>query len=344
VFITAYGFNGKADEDANPAVIVSKVNVGETKFTHSQIKVSNDFNDTKSVMLYNHNTNKLLLMTVTYHNSGPLGAMAWGPMNMDYYSKKEVSCITLLNQIDPESLKLEATKPVIAEKVNAYGRLNIDKEYEFDGVPQNMVLNKDNTVTILMEDLANVTQRRSYSMGNRVEHGQTTVKSYLGPVGVAELSETGDEQSGYAIAKKQEADGTLPILYMAGRSNGVFQYSHPIGNHTDDNQFLSYDYIYTGKNRYVIFNDLMSNSEKDEDEEKRKTVAKISKTNTMCYQLNNLKMDQSFLFGKPEDKSTSTHCYIQSSDFNKDLNVYATLIEERDGKSIVGKIAWVTFD
>ncbi len=344
VFIATYGFNGKADEDANPAVIVSRVNVGETKFTHAQIKVSNDFNDTKSVMLYNHSTNKIALMTVTYHNSGPLANIVWGNDPIGYYYKKEVSCITLLSIIDPESLKLESTKPVIAAKVDAYGKQNIDKDYEFDGVPQNMVLNKDNTMTILMEDLTNVTERRNYNMGNGIQHGHTSIKSYLGPVGVAELSQSGEELSGYAIAKKQQADGTLPILYMAGRSNGVFQYPQAIGNKTDDNQFMSYDYIYTGKNRYVIFNDLPSNSEKDEDEEKRKTVAKISKTNTMCYQLNDPKIDKSFLFGKPDDGSAATYCYIQSSDFNKDLNVYATLIEERDGKSTVGKIAWVTFD
>ncbi len=346
VYITTYGFNGKADEDNDPAVIVSRVNVGETKFTHSLIKVSNDFNDTKSVMLYNHGTNKIQLMTVTYRKSGPLANVAWGVGATDfgYYNKHELSCITLLSIIDPETLKLESTKPVIAEKVDAYGKQNIDKDYEFDGVPQNMVLNKDNTITILMEDLTNVTERRMYATGTGMEHGRTSIKTYLGPVGICELSGSGDEVGGYAIAKKQQAEGTLPILYMAGRNNGVFQYPMTQGIKSDDNQFLSYDYIYTGKGRYVIFNDLPSNAKKDEDEEKRKTVAKVSRTNTMCFQLNGTKIDRSFLFGKPEDGSASTYCYIQSSDFNKDLNVYATLIEERDGKSIVGKIAWVTFD
>ena len=343
VFITTYGFNGKADEDTDPAVIVSRANVGESKFTHSLVNVSNDFNDTKSVMLYNHANNKLALMTVTYHNSGPINKIAFSTANVGYYEKKEVSCITLLSLVDPETLKLESTKPVIAEKVDAYGKQNIDKDYEFDGVPQNMVLNKNNTLTILMEDLTNLSARTRESInGGKPSH--TIIKSYLGPVGVAELSESGDELNGYAISKKQEADGTLPILYMAGRNNGVFQYPQVIGNRTDDNQFMSYDYVYTDKNRFVIFNDLPSNTEKGEDEEKRKTVARISRTNTMCYQLGDNKIDKTFLFGKPDDKTVSTYCYIQSSDFNKDLNVYATLIEERDGKSIVGKIAWITFD
>ena len=85
---------------------MSRVKVGETKFTHSVIKVSNDFNDTKSVMLFNHSTNKLALMTVTYHNSGPLGNVVWNNDALGYYSNKEVSCITLLNLVDPGVIKI----------------------------------------------------------------------------------------------------------------------------------------------------------------------------------------------------------------------------------------------
>ena len=45
-------------------------------------------------------------------------------------------------------------------------------------------VDKDNTMTILMEDLNNVTEKRNYAMGNKIEHGHTSVKSYLGPVSI----------------------------------------------------------------------------------------------------------------------------------------------------------------
>ena len=341
VFIATYGYNGKADQDTDPSVIVSRINAGEKKFTHTLIKVSDDFNDTKSVMIYNHNTNKLQLLTVSYAKSGNIdwGGVVWSSVGFDYYKKKELSCITLLNYIDPESLKLNSTKPVYGGKIDDYGKQNIDKDYEYDGVPLDMVLNKDNTTTVLLEDVTNTTSRRN--MGGGV--GVTSHKTLLGPAGISELSESGDELSGYAINKKQQAEGTLPVLYMAGRSKGLFAYPTSAAHKSNNNEFLSYDYIYTDKGHYVIFNDLPANADKDEDEEKRKTVSSVSKTNTMCYKLNNPKMDKFYLFGDPAENS-STFCYIESSDYNKDLNTYATMIVERDGRDKEAKIAWVTFE
>ena len=143
------------------------------------------------------------------------------------------------------------------------------------------------------------------------------------------------------------AQGTLPILYMADRSKGRFAHTpnaSSSGFNINNNEFLSYDYIYTDKGRYVIFNDLPTNADKDENEEKRKTVAYVSKTNAMCYKLNDPKMDKFFLFGEPTDDSKSTFCYIQSSDYNKDLKTYALMINERDGRDKATKIAWITFE
>jgi len=96
VYIAAYGFNRKADEDTDPSVIISDINAGEKKFTHSLIKASSDFYDTKSVMLYNHNANKLELMTVTYNKSGMAGNFIWGSANFDYYKKKDLPVLPCL--------------------------------------------------------------------------------------------------------------------------------------------------------------------------------------------------------------------------------------------------------
>ena len=49
------------------------------------------------------------------------------------------------------------------------------------------------------------------------------------------------------------------------------------------------------------------------------------------------------LFGEPDGKKASTFCYIESSDYNKDINTYATMIVERDGKDKSARIAWITF-
>ena len=109
-------------------------------------------------------------------------------------------------------------------KIDSYDKQNIDTEYEYDGVPQNMVLNKDNTTTILMEDLIHITKKSGmYDSVGHMNHAQvTTLKTELDPVGISELSDAGEELNGYAINKKQQAEGNLPILCMAGRSKGGF--------------------------------------------------------------------------------------------------------------------------
>ncbi len=344
VYMAAYGFNGKAAEDKEPAVIVSRLNVGETKFTNTIVRVSNDFNDTKSVMLYNRNANKIQLLTATFtKDNTPVWERAfWTGASFDILGRRKMYCLTLLSYFDAETLSMISAKPIVGDKIDAYGKQNINRDYNYNGVPLNMVLNKDNTSTVLMEDITHITQS---SGGTATSSGRTHYKTKLGAVGVSELSEDGAELNGYAINKKQQADGTLPILYMAGRANGIFAYPTAAGTSTsNNNDFLSYDYIYTDKGRYVIFNDLPKNSEKDEDEERRKTVAYVSKTNTMCYKLGDTRMEKFFLFGDPGSDDNSTFCYIASSNFNKEINTYATMIIERKGRDKEAKIAWVTFE
>ena len=116
-----------------------------------------------------------------------------------------------------------------------------------------------------------------------------------------------------------------------------------INRRSNTNAFLSYDYINAPHGNYIVFNDLPANADKDEDE-KVKTVKSVSGTNTMCYKLNGPKLDKFYLFGEPDGRRSSTFCYIESSDYNKDLNSYATVIVERDGRSKAAKIAWLKFN
>ena len=174
----------------------------------------------------------------------------------------------------------------------------------------------------------------------------TSYKTELGPIGISVISDTGAELRGYAISKKQEADGRLPLLYINERSKGRFMYPQKItigGSKGNSNEFLSFDYVNTENANYIIFNALPGNADKEEENEKRKTVKSVSATNTMCYKLGEPKLDKFYLFGEPDDKRSSTFCYIESSDYNKDMNTYATIIVERDGRSKSAKIAWIKF-
>jgi hypothetical protein len=331
VFVSTYGHNGKSDDVAS-RVIVSRLNAGDTAFTHKLLDFSEDFNDTKSVMLYNHKDNKIQLLT-----------MSFTKRKTRFFSDKSTNFYSVLYSVlDPETLALISVKPMAGQKVNDYGVANIDKDYEFSGLPQNMIINNDNTTTVLSEEHHTVTTTSYSSHGMR----HTTTHHYLGPVGISELSNDGTELRGYAINKQQQAARDFPKFFMAQRAKGVFSYPASLrlfGSAANNDQFMSYDYINAPQGRYVIFNDLPRNFDKDEDEEKRKTVASVSATNTICFKLNDGKIDKFYLFGEPEGKHDATFCYIESSHYNKDINCYATLIIEKEGRSKEAKIAWITF-
>ena len=323
VFVTTYGHNGNTS-DVAARIIVSKLNLGDSNFVHNQLNFSEDFDNTQSVMLYNHNNNTIQLLTLTLANS----------KHKFMSSKTTKSYLTLLSYLDPETLELKGVKPLQGQKVVAYGRKKIDKEYEFKGLPTQMIINSDNTTTVLSEEMEIVIVRSQHT---------TRTNTILRDIAVSELSDTGAEVRGYAITKYHYADGAFSNLYMAKRGKGTFTYPSK-SKKPSSNDFFSFDYISAPKGHYVIFNDLPRNAEKEESDDSRKKVAAASPTNTMCYRMDGDKIEKSYLFGEPEGKKESTFCNIRSSCYSNEFNTYATIIVEREGRRKSSKIAWVTFD
>ncbi|MCD6011026.1 MAG: hypothetical protein K0Q79_888 [Flavipsychrobacter sp.] len=321
MYVTSYAYNEARGGSATPKLIVSRLNVGDTSFTHSVLELTEEFEEAKAIMQYNRNNNKLQLLTLTLDKKKG----GFNGKTTSYYS-------VAINYIDPETLKLVLSKPVSGQKITAYGVEHIDKKFEYSGMPQHMIINKDKTTTILFEESSETTYR-------------SLVRTQLGSIGISELSDFSTELRGYAISKRQQAEDAFPKLYIWRRSKGMFQFSQHIEiGDVNVNQYLSYDYVNSDKGRFVIFNDLPGNAEKGEEDEKRKIVARVSETNTICYKLNEGRMDKFYLFGDPTGKDASTFCDIACSDFNKETNTYATIIVERNGREKKAKVAWVTFE
>jgi hypothetical protein len=139
----------------------------------------------------------------------------------------------------------------------------------------------------------------------------------------------------------QKAAGIFNPLYIATRTKGKWSNQKGYANY---NSFLSYDYISTDKNRYILFNDDRKNFDKDEDERKRKLVTNVNKLNTVCYNLNGGLLSKYYLFGNPESKDQSNACYVEASDYDKNTSTYATVMIERDGRDRQARMVWVTFD
>lgn len=325
VYLCTYGYHEKwLAKDAR--VVISKLARTDNKFVHRQLEFTEDFRETKGVMLYNPGTNILQLMTLTD-----------GGTSSNFLGTSSTSRVySLMNYIDPQTLTIISSKPLASQMISEHlSRLRGKKAY-YHGVPQQMVLNRDNTTTVLMETMEyDIT--KNYSTG-RI----TSVKTNLGNIGVSELNDRGIEEDGHVILKLQTTGGIFNPMYIAQKSKGLWSYRKGGFSGMHNNAFLSFDYVNTDNGRYVLFNDYPENFEK-EDKKKLKPVKTISGSNTVCYKMQHGRPESFYLFGKP-GKGQSRFCYVEASHYLAGQKTYATLLMQRNGREKKASIAWVQFE
>ena len=321
VFISTYGAASLRGKEGK--VFISSLKAGDKAFVNKALNFTEDFKDTKSLMAYNRGTNSLQMLTMSF-TTASIGFFGGGT---------KAKYLSFMSYIDPESLDLKSVKPVMGQKIMEYSHSTLKTDLDYKGLPQNMIINKDNSTTILSEEL-------TYKIVTTRTGNSTTTQewTYMGGIATNELNADGSEKSGYWIKKMQKADGIYPPLYISSRTKGRWT-----ALSTGNNSYYSYDYVNTDNNRYIIFNDNDQNFDKEEDEKKRKVVTKVNKLNTICYSLNGGGVNKSFLFGEAED-GKSNSVFIDASDYDKSLNTYATIMVERDGRDRSAKIAWIKFD
>ncbi|HXS37924.1 MAG TPA: hypothetical protein VN721_14570 [Flavipsychrobacter sp.] len=327
IFLAVYGFNTQASGGDDSRVIISKLSADVNVFKQKILDNTEDFKNTTATMTYNPGRQVLQLLTLTYLTT-----------KSKFFSHKSTSTfLPLITDIDPMTLSVTSSQPLAGEKVSEYMKANLDQDDGFNGIPQTMVINKDNTTTILSEESETKTIVDSRTGTIMSE------KTLLSNIGISELDANEKELYGYGILKSQQANGYIPNLYLSEKDNGYWYYQRTPAMQLNNNPFLSFDYVNTNSNRYIIFNDYPDNFDKDE-KKKRKTVTTISDANTIYYVLNNGQMTKHYLFGEPESDRKSKFSYIASSDYLQNTNTYATIIVERDGRDKQARIAWVKFD
>ncbi len=317
VYICVYG--AASLKGAESHVYISRLNVGDSTFTNKTLDFTEDFKDTKSVMTYNRTSNVLQLLTLSFATS---------------VSSSTGIYLAFLSCLDPESMALKSVKPVAGTKVNDYVHNVLNSKKDFTGMPQQMIINKDNSTTILSEELTRITISNQQS-------GSVSLTTVLGAIGVSEINPDGTEKSGYGIMKRQVAVGHMEPFYISSRSKG--RWINLLGA-ADYNSYLSFDYLSTEKNRYLLLNDIPQNFEKEEDELKRNEATDVNKMSTVCYTLNGSKVNKFYLFGVPESKDQRAACQIEASDYQQSTNTYATILVERNGRDREAKMVWVKFE
>ncbi|MCB9046172.1 MAG: hypothetical protein H6550_08525 [Chitinophagales bacterium] len=321
VHMAAYGYNTASKGGKDSRVIISRLSKGDTKFTHLNIEFTDDFKETVGEMIYNPNTNIIQLLTITLEKSKGF---------VTYYN-------SLLSYIDPESLQIIKTTSSAISELNAHVKTTIKDKKEFAGMSVDLVLNHDNTSSILFEEKLEII------------NSHAPPESHLGLIGIVQMDNTGKEEQVYSLLKNQFAIGpSMPILYMSARRKSIWRYDIQ-KMQIDSRSFYSYNYINTSTNNtYVIFNDSKENHknfgkpiEKFND---LRTIKNVSESVAVFEKLSNGRAETNYLFGRPTNDDYFSFCKIESSHFRDETNTYASMMVKRVKKDKKAYISWVTFE
>jgi hypothetical protein len=323
VYIATYGAHNQKGKNAH--VYIARLNALDSIFLNKTLDFTDDFMKTNSQMVYDRKNSRLVMLTNTVASE----------------KRSTTTYASFLSFIDPEDLSLKGVKIINNEKVNAYARNTNDVDLKFHGLPQKFVINPDNSITICQEQLTFADVVRTQ---NGIPVGTVAEYTYLGNIGITEIDADGGEKAGYAMMKKQLYVGKLGALYMASRDNGRWTNNRFSKKFTDDNLFMSYQYIHTNNGNYVLFNDVPKNDKKEEDQIKRKLANNTDYINTICYTIKDGVAKRSYLFGEPTGKNETKACYIDAADYDKNSKIYTTVLSEQHGRKYDSRIAWIYFE
>jgi hypothetical protein len=309
-------------------VVISRSNAGASMAQRTHYSIGRDFRETKGMMVYNPGTKTVQLMTVTFQSA-----------EKKFFSNKaSIDHLKLISYIDPVSLKITSSVELDGAKIAEYSKTKLAQTNSAVGMPQNMIINKDNSTTILFEEMFYRIKTRTQNF----REVKVSEETFLENAGILHLDTKGTEVSGIAIKKNQLSDGIVSSMEQGEKVKSQWKYEPINMMQARTNHFFSYDYITTSKGKFVLFNDYAENFQSDDKVEK-KQVKGASESNMVCYHIdNNGGYKKYYLFGQPGDDKQRVFSHIQSSNYSSENNSYATLVVERIGRKKQSRIAWLS--
>jgi len=305
VSVLAYAYNtnhsgGKASE-----LILANLDKGASSVTFTELNFSKDLFIPNGLVRYNPVMKVLTLVAITK------------------VKPKDKGFTPYLAYVDPFKQQLLRADPISpSDKVTDF-----DKKDKFDGLPQNLFINDDGTITIVYEEMVVSTVSGQYG---------SSTSTGLGRVAVVNYSKTGEPINEFLIRKSQILYSTALGPFYLSEREGTAQWLF------SGNQYKSFAYI-NGKNKsYIIFNDTERNNDSQESG-KLVTVNGVSASDGFYYPLEggSVVPKRYFMFGQPEKKKDHNLALFSVSDYNRNTNVYAVLkLENESGKKGV-KVVWL---
>ncbi|RAJ79253.1 hypothetical protein CLV59_106314 [Chitinophaga dinghuensis] len=314
VYMATTGFNGKRKSgNAQSKVVFSMLCRDSTAFAHNVIPYSFNYNQVSGLVKVVPAFKEIRLLL---HVPSERGSSNSG---------------TLMN-IFTEDGKLRKHPVLSYPELSRNVEMNLNYKDNYNGIPQNWIMNNDGSSTLMLENLSYFKQGNNQIMN---------LHTNMGDAGVAELDTLGKEDATWSLGKYQVITGTCQPFFQHRRSKSEWSFRNKIAA-LNLSTYVSYDFVNFPDLTFVLFNDYLQYLDTGGGDKTKKPLKFADDANFVCYRYYNKKIERMYLFGQPE-VSKRYACMLGASDYNERSRVYATVMLSRIGTNKKAAIAWIQF-
>lgn len=233
-----------------------------------------------------------------------------------------------MSVIDPVSGKMDQDTSIYPEKAKVKNQELFGKKTALSICPQDLIINKDGSFSVLFEDVKYYTNR---------EPGQTTTAySELGRLAVATYDAQGKELQNFLLPKKHYYLQYILGPFYHRNGNGLANLWEDWGNH-----YKCYVYVNTDKGNYMLMNDLGENEARIKDG-RISEVKKAGDVDAFSFELNpgQVLPERKFLFGEP-GKGGHKVAILDATVYHRITGEVVTLLQTKEGRSDDICVAWI---
>ena len=293
-----YAYDKSSSFNKKGGVFLVSVDRGKSAVNFTELDFTKDNGVWNGISAYDSASKSLVLLTLFKKNGRD-----------KYYTAQ-------LAFIDPFQYTIKKVGTITPSK-----RLNQYLKKDYVGVPQDMFINNDGTVTIVCEE----------------GEGTNDSFAWIENASVTNYSKTGEFINEYFIPKSMRFNYmAVKPLYHSGAIIHWFNNDNP--SKCFAYQFFAY--LNANSGNYILLNDSEKNNAK-QNKISVGTYSDIGDLDGFYYPLNTTDIvpKRNYFFGEPAGKNDHYVAYFALSDYNKDNDTYATLVKEHNSKNI--KLVWL---
>ena len=323
------GYNTRSSGGKETELLMAHFSKNEKQVKYESLLYEEELRAMGAIMKVNPRTQKihvLLQATVTPGSRDANGKKLRG--NTTYYALRHFihDPVTSTTTDGPDvewGAINDAYKGLFGEKKN------------YSGVLQNMYMEDDGGYSIVLEGLEIITTQRGSS---------SSTEYVLGDLAVMRYSASGSLSQTLLVPKEHSLNSSILTGGAGASAYPLYHYKRDFTAQAlgGGNQYKSFAYL-SGKDKsYVLMNDIERNQESMQ-KGKITKIRGLDECDGFYFPIGeNTTQPRQFIFGKPDGKKDHNLGLFTISDYDRERNMYATLVLERDGRDKSVRVVWLT--